>query len=163
MKRTAVAVKAFSEQEMRFERERLLNLINSKIQRREMDVAKGFAEELFDAEVEFALLRKTKRLKRYSSIMLKVMLAFIGVLFVSVACMVLNINPSFHLMTQLCSLLAIISLILLNALLVRRFEYGVRMIVDAYETVKKSFAERVISSLMDCGRADVTLEHFGLI
>ena len=156
------AGKSFREQELRFERERLLILINSKIQRREIDIAKMFAEELFDAEVEFALRGKTKRLKRYSRIVCEIVLALIGVLFVSAACMVLNINPSFHLMTQLCSLLAIVALILFNALLVRRFEYGVWIIADAYETVKKSFADKVISSLMDCGRADVTIEHFGL-
>ncbi|MDA8241903.1 MAG: hypothetical protein M0Z67_16250 [Nitrospiraceae bacterium] len=45
-----------------FERQRLLNLIDSNIKRREIERAMGFAEELFKKEIQFALISRTRLL-----------------------------------------------------------------------------------------------------
>lgn len=137
---------SFSEQGITFERERLLNLIDSRIKRGEMALAKGLAEELFKTEMEFALSVRTKILGKHNRILLKIMLSLIIIVLACTAFMVLNIRPSFSLLVQVVTVIALLSTIIIDAFLVRRFERALKTIMEACETQKQSFVEGVITN-----------------
>ncbi len=139
-----------SEKELSFERVRLLNLIESRIRRKEMDEAKGFAEELFRVEIELALHRRTRRFSRYNNLLLRIIVALVSVLFVCTAFMVLNVRPTFSLMVEAFSVLGIISAVMIDSLLVKRFGKAIRLLMEAYETQKQFFIERVLTYGMKC-------------
>jgi len=132
--------------EITFERERLLNLIDSKIKRNEMDLAKGLAEELFKAEMEFALSVRTKLIGKHNRILLKIMLSLISIVLACTAFMVLNIRPSFSLLVQGVTVIALLTTVAIDTFLVRRFERALKTIIEAYETQKQSFVEGVITN-----------------
>lgn len=73
------------DEELAFERERLFNLIDTKIRRGEIDVARGLAGELFKTETDFALVKKTRELKKYNDLLLRFLMFLIGVLCMSTA------------------------------------------------------------------------------
>ena len=150
------------EEDLNFERERLLNLIDSKIRRNEMGLAKDFAEELFQTEIVFALFKKTERLKKCNSLLVKVMLSMIGALLLSITCMVLNINPVFNLLAQVCTILVIITAVIINSLLVKRFGRAIKMMVDVYETVRQSFIDRLLDSFLTHSSPHMTLKMLSL-
>jgi hypothetical protein len=135
------------EKQLDFERDRLVNLINSKIRRNEMSCAQDLAVELFKTEVEFTLLRKTKKLNRYNNLCLNTIFFLICLLVLSIACTVLNIKPLFFFMVNAIMILIICSAFIFNAFLVRQFEQGIRKIVDAYEILQQSFTEKLLNSL----------------
>ena len=133
------------EDELVFERERLLNLIDSKVKRKEMDIARGLAEELFKTEIGYALLRKMRMLRKHTDLLLKVIFALVSVLVVCTVAMILNIRPSFGLLGQGLAIMGIILAVTVDAFLVKRFERALKGFADAYETWKQSFVERVLT------------------
>ncbi|HTR44729.1 MAG TPA: hypothetical protein VMH06_03385 [Thermodesulfovibrionales bacterium] len=163
MKRTTAQLKMDClARDHRFEQERLLNLIECRIRRNEIELARGFAEDLFRNEIEFALREKTRRLGKYTRMLLKIMLSLLGLLSVSVICTVLDIRPSFNLLAQVVAILAIIVAILVNSLLVKRFGKAVRRMLDMYEAMRQSFIDRLIEGFLDRGNRDITLRTFSL-
>ena len=148
MKRTTAQLKMDClARDHRFEQERLLNLIECRIRRN---------------EIEFALREKTRRLGKYTRMLLKIMLSLLGLLSVSVICTVLDIRPSFNLLAQVVAILAIIVAILVNSLLVKRFGKAVRRMLDMYEAMRQSFIDRLIEGFLDRGNRDITLRTFSL-
>jgi len=137
---------SFPEDVITFERERLLNLIDSKIKRDEMDLARGLAEELFKTEIEFALSVRTRILRKHNRILLKILFSLISIVLACTFCMVLNIRPSFSLLVQAVTVIAFLSTVAIDAFLVRRFERGLKTIIEVYETKKQSFIEGVITN-----------------
>jgi hypothetical protein len=154
MEKTTVRQRIHPEEELVFERERLLNLIDSKIKRKEMDAAKGVAEELFKTEVKFALLKKTRILARYNNLLLRMIFGLISVLFFCTAFMVLNIKPAFSLLVEAFSVLGIISAVVIDSLLVKKFEKTVRAIMEVYETRKQFFIEKVLTHGIACDTSE---------
>jgi len=140
-----------------FQRERLLNLIDSKIRRKEMDVATGFAEELFMTEMEFVVVGRIKKLKKYNTMLVKIMHALLTVLLVSVACTVLHINPFMNLLAQMITILAIISVVGINSLLIHRFGRAMKTIIERYETVRQSFIDGLLDSIVNNGSPESAL------
>ena len=134
------------EQEIAFERERLLNLIDSRIRRNEFARARAFAEELFRAEVEFAVRRKTRRYGRYNRILLHDVVLLIGIFLGSLVCMVLNIKPVLCLLVATGTIGAIFSMILFNALLMKRFERLLRNKMERYENLRQVFIEMLLGT-----------------
>lgn len=138
-----------AKEEITFERERLLNLIDSKIKRNEMDLARNLAEELFKAEMEFALSVRTKLLGKYNWILLKILLSLINIVLTCTFFMVLNIRPSFSLLVQTVTVIALLSTVAIYTFLVRRFERTLKTIMEVYEKQKQSFIEGVITNGID--------------
>ncbi len=138
-----------------FERERLFNLIESKIRRRDRESAAIFAEELFRTEVEFAIFRKTKELKSYTTLLLKIILLMIAVILAAAIFMAMNINPSFNLVVQTVAVVLIISFVALDTVLVKRFERALDSMMEAYETRKQSFIKCVTDSAEDQRMPDI--------
>ncbi len=141
-------------EEQAFERERLLNLIDSKIRRKEMDLAKGLAEELFKAEVGFALRKNMQMLRRYTNLLLRIIFALVSVLLVCTVAMVLNVRPSFSLLGQALAVLGIILAVVADAFLLKRFERVPKMIVEMYETQKQLFIDWVLANGIRCRLED---------
>ncbi|MCL4474772.1 MAG: hypothetical protein M1508_00895 [Nitrospirae bacterium] len=144
----------FPEEELAFERERLLNLIESKIKRREMDLAEGLAEELFKTEVGFVLLKKMKVLRRYTRLLLRIIFALVSVLLGCTIAMILDMRPSFNLLGQVLAVLGIILAVVVDGFLVKRFEKGLKMIMEVYETQKQPFIEWVLTNGIRCRLED---------
>jgi hypothetical protein len=154
MARYVTDQRSFPEKEQAFERERLLNLIDSKIKRKEMDLAKGLAEELFKAEVGFALLKNMKLLRRYTNLLLRIIFALVSVLLVCTIAMVLNMRPSFSLLGQVLAVLGIILAVIADAFVVKRFEKVLKLIVEMYETQKQLFIDWVLANGIRCRLED---------
>ncbi len=150
MGKTTVQKNIVSEKELAFERVRLLNLIESRIRRKEMEAAKGFAEELFRIEIELSLRRRTRRLSRYNNLLLRIIVALVSVLFVCTVFMVLNVRPAFSLIVETFSVLGIISAVMIDSLIVKRFGKALRVLIEVYETQKQFFIERVLTHGMKC-------------
>ncbi len=137
--------KILPEKTLAFERQRLLNLIDSKVKRKEMESAREFAEELFRKEIHFALLKTTRLLRRCNSAILKIIVALLGVFFVCTASTVLNIRPSFSLAVEAAAVIGIVSAFVVGGLLVKRLEKALRVIMDMYETRRHVFIEMVLT------------------
>lgn len=163
MKRTAESQTADMKKKLDFEKERLLNLIDSRIRRKELDIAKSLAEELFKTMLEFLLLEKAKRLRRYNKLLLKVLLLLIACLFLSVACTVMNIHPFFNLAVQIVTITVILSLISVNNSLCRRFGKTIQKILEKYETARQPFIEKLLDNFIEDGNPDITLRNFTLL
>ncbi len=138
--------KTLHEKTLDFERQRLLNLIESKVKRKEMESARGFAEELFKREIQFALIKRTRLLTRCNSALLKVIVVLLGVFFVFTALTVLNIRPFFSLVVEAVAMIGIVSAFVVDSFLVKRLEKAVEMIMDVYETRRQFFIEKVLTS-----------------
>ncbi len=145
MKEMLSLKKTLRDKTLAFERQRILNLIDSKIKRKEMESAKGFAEELFKREIQFALIKRTRLLIRCNSALLKVIVVLLGVFFVFTALTVLNIRPLFSLIAEAIAIMGIVSAFVVDGILVKRLEKAVEMIMDVYETRRQSFIERALT------------------
>ncbi len=155
MKRVPAMESISPENELNFERERLLNLIDCKVKRKDMEIAMNLADELFRAEMEFALMRKTRQLKKYNALILRIIFLMLTVLFAAMTFMVMNINPSFNLLVQAVAMLSIISSVVVNAILINRFTKTVAMMMDAYEVEKQTFIQKLLDNLINCGNSKV--------
>lgn len=144
----------FSVEEQTFERERLLNLIESKIRRKEMDLAKGLAEELFSAEIGFAVLKNVTMLRRYTTLLLRVIFALAGILFVCTIAMVMNIRPFFSLVGQVIAALGVIVAVAADAFVMKRFRRVLKVIVEMYETRRQLFVDWVLANGIRCRLED---------
>jgi hypothetical protein len=128
-----------------FERQRLLNLIDSKIKRREIDSAMGFAEELFKSEIQYALIRRTSLLIKCTAALRNIIAVLLGVFFVSTVMTVLNISPFFSLVAEAVALTGIVSGIVVDTLIAKRLAKAVAMIMHIYETERETFVKRILT------------------
>ena len=129
-----------------FERQRLLNLIDSKIKRREIESAMGFAEELFRKEVQYALIRRTRLLLKCTAMLWKTILVLLGGFLVFTLLTVLNIRPFFSIVAEAIALSGIVSGVVVDRVLAKRLAKAVAVIMDVYETRREAFVERVLTS-----------------
>ena len=129
-----------------FERQRLLNLIDSKIKRREIEIAIGFAEELFKKEVQYALIRRTRLLIKCSAMLWKIIMVLIGGFFVFTVLTVLNIRPFCSLTAGAVALGSIVSGLIVDRFLAKRLAKAAEIIMEIYETRREAFVERVLTN-----------------
>ncbi|MEW5744758.1 MAG: hypothetical protein AB1805_04870 [Nitrospirota bacterium] len=132
------------DKELDFERRRLLNLIECRIRRNEVERARQHAEELFNTELEFELLRNTKRVVRYNGVLVNIIGFLMCVVLLLTAAAVLNIEPSFSLIAEAAVMLSIVFLLMVDSFIVRRFEKTLRRLMDKYEIDKQSFIYRTV-------------------
>ncbi len=143
MTRVRAKRRSFSEKELDFERERLLNLIGSKIIRKDIDVAQNLAGDLYDVEIRFALHRKIVELKRFNRLVFMLILMTLPVVVASMTFTILGLRPLFYLITLAVALTAILSFIIIDAVLVRRFEKTRSLILDSYDVRRRTFIGRL--------------------
>ncbi len=145
MKRGPAKQTGFLEEELDFERERLLNLIGSRIKRKDIEVAQNLAEDLYDVEIEFALHQKIRRLKRFNRLVFLLILFTLPVFIASTALTVLGLRPFFYLLVLAAALIAILSFILINAILVRHLGKTLSFVLETYEVRKQTFVGRLLA------------------
>ncbi len=119
MKKATGGRTACTEQKLDFERERILNLIGSRIRRQDIEIAQKLAEDLYNVEIGCALHRVVAKLKRYNKLTFLMFILTFPVLLASITLTVLGLSPFFYLIVFAAALLFIVSLLLINALLVR--------------------------------------------
>ena len=129
-----------------FERQRLRNLIDSKIRRREIESAMGFAEELFKREVQYALIRRTRLLIKCTAVLWKIIVVLLGGFFIFTMLTVLNIRPFFSLTAGSLALSGIVSGLVVDRSLAKRLAKAAEIIMDVYETRREAFVERVLTN-----------------
>lgn len=139
-------MRPLSDREFGFERERLLNLIDSRVERKEIDIARSLAEELFRIEVGISLRRKTRALKKYNALLLRIMSFLISVVFISFLLTVLNINPVLSLLVEGGAVVLTLFAILINALLAKHFEKAIETILNMDDSLKEASVERLLNS-----------------
>ncbi|MBZ0154679.1 MAG: hypothetical protein K8I29_00505 [Alphaproteobacteria bacterium] len=137
---------SLSNKELEFERKRLLNLIECRIRRNELDLAQEHAEELFNRELQFEVLREARRFVRYNRIFIRAILFLVGLFCLLAACAVLDIHPSFSVAAVGCIVLSIVSLVFIDTLIAGRFERSVELLMNTYDAEKLSFIRRVFES-----------------
>ena len=125
-----------------FERQRLLNLIDSNIKRREIERAMGFAEELFKKELQFALISRTRLLIKCNAALLKIIVVLLGVFIVFTVLTVLNIRPFLSLVAETVAITGIVSGVVVDRFLAKRLAKEVAIIMEVYETGRKTFVEK---------------------
>lgn len=126
-----------------FERQRLLNLIDSNVKRREIERATGFAEELFERELQFALISRTRFLIKCNAALLKIIVVLPGVFFVFTVLTVLNIRPFLSLIAETVAITGVVSGVVFDRLLAKRLAKEVATIMEVYKTGRETFVERV--------------------
>lgn len=142
------------ERELDFERERILNLIGSKVRRKDMDIARNLAEDLYNLEIEFALRRQVEKLRKHNRLVFRIFIITLPIIVASVTFLVLGLHPSFYLVEIPAALVFMTSFIVANGVFVRRFERNVAHIVDAYEIKKQNFTRRLIERFLNFCSAD---------
>jgi hypothetical protein len=128
-----------------FERQRLLNLIDSNVKRREIERAMGFAEELFKIELRLALISRTRLLIKYNALLLKVLVVLLGIFFVFTVLAVLNVMPLLSLVAEAVAMAGVVSGIVVDRLLAKKLAGEIAIIMDVYETGRETFVERVLT------------------
>ncbi len=128
------------------ERQRLLNLIDSKIKRKEIESAAGLAEGLFKKELQFALISRTRLLIKYNAALLKILVVLLGVFSVFTILTVLNIRPFLSLVAEAVATAGIVSGVVVDRFLAKRLAREVAIIMDVYETGRETFVKRVLAT-----------------
>lgn len=135
--------KVFSEEELDFERERLLNLIGSKIVRNDIDVAQNLAGDLYDVEMKFALGRKIRNLKRLNRFVFRLILLTLPVIVASMIFTILGLRPFFNLTILAAALTTTFLFILINAVVIRHFAKTRWIILNSYDIRRQTFIGRL--------------------
>lgn len=139
------------ERELDFERKRLLKLVECRIRRNEVESARKHAEELFQREIEFELLKKTKKIVKYNGVLVNVIGFLLCVVLLLTACAVLNIEPSTSLIAEAFIILSIFLLISVDSFIVRRFERTLRRLMDKYEAEKQLYVYKTVGRFTSVG------------
>jgi hypothetical protein len=158
MKQTLESMLIRIEDRRSFERERLLNLIDSKVRRREVDVARGFAEELYDNEIGFLLRERTRAMARYDELLMSMTICMVAVLATSAALTVLNVSPFLSLKVLAASTVSSFALVVLESLLHKRFGVFLQRVAEGYENQKRLFVERVLTGVAGSMPVDLRLD-----
>lgn len=132
-----------SEEELDFERERLLNLIGSKIVRKDIDVAQNLAGDLYDVELKFALGRKIRNLRRLNRFVFRLILLTLPVIVASMIFTILGLRPFFNLTILAAALTTTFLFIVINAVVIRHFAKTRSIILNSYDIRRKTFVGRL--------------------
>lgn len=139
------------EKELDAERRRLLNLIECRMRRNEVENAREHAEELFRRELQFELLATTQRIVRYNGVLVNVIGFLLCMVLAFAACAVLNIAPSLSLIAEAFIILSIFLLVSVESLIARRFEKTLRKVMDRYEAEKQSYIYKTVGMFTGVG------------
>ena len=128
----------------------LLNLIESRLRRKEIVLAEEFAAELLDKAMDFLLHEKVARMNRLNRLLTSVMKLLLGIVCASVLLMVLNIQPFLGLKIFTAGYILIALLAVVNYFLVERFHRTIHAMTETYKTE----SQRFIALLLDSVRVD---------
>jgi hypothetical protein len=130
--------------------DRLLNLIISRLRRNEVVLAEEFAEELLEKAMKFLLQQKAARMNKVNRFLFVSMKLLLLLVFASLSCMVMNIQPLLGLKVFASGVIMIALLIVFNYYLFGRFCHAVQLMIETY----KKESERFIDLLLDSARVN---------
>jgi hypothetical protein len=142
--------------------ERLLNLIDSRLRRKEVALAEKFAEELLDKTMKFLLHQKVARMNRLNRFLFGSMQLLLLIVFASVVCMVMNIQPHTGLKVFAAGFIVIALLAMLNFYLFGRFCQGMQSMTETYMTESKRFVNLLLESVRGDNNPETALDMFRL-
>lgn len=135
---------------MNEEYDRLLNLIESRLRRKEIGLAEEFAEELLEKAMDLLLYERAARMNRLNRLLTSVMKLLLVIVCASVLLMVLNIQPFLGLKIFTAGYILIALLAVVNYFLVERFHRTIHAMTETYKTE----SQRFIALLLDSVRVD---------
>lgn len=146
--------------ELAFERERLCNLIDSRLRRQEIDQAEMIAEELLSAELGFIVRSKVGQLKRLSRLFAETACWLIGGIMIAMLLMIMDINPFLWLKILAVKTVSVVVALVLKVVVVGRICTVLHLMVDSYEQVREAFVARLLDSVRLRGNPDAVLAQF---
>jgi len=147
---------------MNFEIERLLNLIDSRLKRKEFALAEEYAEELLEKVMNFFLRQKAARMNKLNRVLLIIMKLILLIVFASLFCMVMNIQPLLGLKVFVAGVVVIAFLVLVNYYLFGRFYQGIHLMTEIYEKEGKRFIDLLLDSVRVNNNPETALNMFRL-
>jgi len=147
---------------MNFEIERLLNLIDSRLKRKEFALAEEYAEELLEKVMNFFLRQKAARMNKLNRFLLIIMKLILLIVFASLFCMVMNIQPLLGLKVFVAGVIVIAFLVLVNYYLFGRFYQGIHLMTEIYEKEGKRFIDLLLDSVRVNNNPETALNMFRL-
>ena len=147
---------------MNFEIERLLNLIDSRLKRKEFALAEEYAEELLEKVMNFFLRQKAARMNKLNRFLLLIMKLILLIVFASLFCMVMNIQPLLGLKVFVAGVIVIAFLVLVNYYLFGRFYQGIHLMTEIYEKEGKRFIDLLLDSVRVNNNPETALNMFRL-
>jgi hypothetical protein len=162
MKATTFAGTAELVASMNEEFDRLLNLIDSRLKRKEVALAEEFAEELLKNAMNHLLRQKAAKMNKLNRVLLLIMKLLLVIVFVSLLFTVMNIQPFFGLKVFVAGASMIAFLVVVNYYLFRRFWRGVHLMLETYEKESKRFIGLLLDSIRVTGNPETALDIFRL-
>ena len=142
--------------------DRLLNLIDSRLKREEVALAEEFAEELLEKAMNFLLHQKAARMNKLNRFLLLIMKLLLLVVFASLFCMIMNIQPLLGLKVFVSGVIMIALLVVVNYYLFGRFYQGVHFMTETYEKESKRFKDLLLDSVRVNNNPETALSMFRL-
>lgn len=146
--------------ELVFERERLCNLIDSRLRRQEFDQAERMAEELLSVTLGFLVRSKVEQLKRLSRLFLEISCWLIGGIMVAMLLMIMDINPFLWMKILTVKMVSIVVALVLKGLVVGRICSVLYLMAETYEKVKEAFVARLLDSIRLHSNPEAVLAQF---
>ncbi len=141
---------SFCEEQLEFEEKRLCVLIDSKVQRKELNAVRDLAEELFEVDAKAALHKRARSARKYSRLLLKTSMFLLGTLAALILLMVINHRPFLDLTAGIFVLCIILSAVTTNIFIVRHYRRRIRSLAYDYERAKAAFVSRVVGNGKKC-------------
>jgi len=142
--------------------DRLLNLIDSRLKREEVALAEEFAEELLEKAMNFLLHQKAARMNKLNRFLLLIMKLLLLVVFASLFCMIMNIQPLLGLKVFVSGVIMIALLVVVNYYLFGRFYRGIHFMTETYEKESKRFKDLLLDSVRVNNNPETALNMFRL-
>jgi hypothetical protein len=144
------------------ETDRLLNLIDSRLRRKEIALAEELAEELLAKDMNVLLRRKAAGMRRLNRFLLFIIQLLLLKVFASLVCMVMDIRPLLGLTVFTAGIIMIALLIVLNYYLFGKFCRGIHMMTETYEKESKRFTDLLLDRVRVNDDPEMALTMFRL-
>lgn len=128
---------------------RLLNLIESRLRRKEVALAEEFAAELLEKTMDLLLLERASRLNRLNRFLSSVIKLLMVIVCASLLLMVLNVQPLLGLKIFTAGYIMIALLMVANYYLFQWFYRSIHVMIETYKKESKRFTALLIDSVDD--------------
>lgn len=128
---------------------RLLNLIESRLRRKEVALAEEFAAELLEKTMDLLLLERASRLNRLNRFLSSVIKLLMVIVCASLLLMVLNVQPLLGLKIFTAGYVMIALLMVANYYLFQWFYRSIHVMIETYKKESKRFTALLIDSVDD--------------
>jgi hypothetical protein len=144
------------------EADRLLNLIDCRLRRKEVAHAEEVAEELLAKSMYLLLYQRAARMHKLNRVLLVIMKLLLFVVSASLVFMVRNIQPLLWLKIFASGAVMIVLLIVLNYYLFGRFYRAVHVMTETYRKENRRFRDLLLDSVRVNNDPESALQMFRL-